>query len=447
MARNRILLVLSAIAVVFLLIVPGAAAFETRTGQDVVIEAGQTVPDDLYVAAESIRIDGTVQGDVVAAGNEVVVGGVVEGDLIVASQSTVISGSIGDDLRVATAAFTLSQEATIGDDLMGAGFSFETLRNSTIGGSALVAGAQARFAGEIVEDLRAATSGLVIDGVVGGNVQAEVGEPGQEAPFSPLAFMPNAPAVPSIPSGLHIGPSAEIRGDLSYRSTSRAEVPTGAIGGSVDFSREIQEMVQAEAEPTLLEQVLDRARAALALLLVGVLLIWVTPGSVSAAAAHIETRPAASLGWGVMMFIAVIAALVALVAATALLMALFGVATLSDLLGTTLVLGMTGVGLVSVLFGLALAYLTKIPVLYLVGRLLLKPVAPDAASGRLWPLLTGVVLLSLLLVIPILGTLANWAAILLGFGAMWQIGRDFWRSRREAPPASPQPAVSPQPAG
>lgn len=258
MTTKRFLLVASAMALVLLLTVPGAAAFETRTGQEVVIEAGRTIPDDLYVVAQTVRIDGTVQGDVVAAGRDVIVSGVVEGDLIAASQSTVISGSIGDDARGATMAFTLTQGAAIGDDLMGAGFSFDALHNTSIGGAALVAGAQARFAGEIAEDLKAATNGLVVDGVVGGDVEAVVGGPGRRAPVSPQTFVPNAPAMPSIPSGLSLGPNAEVRGDLSYRSAREVQIPTGAVAGSVDFRREVADTVQAPAQPTLVEQVLDR---------------------------------------------------------------------------------------------------------------------------------------------------------------------------------------------
>jgi len=38
-------------------------AFDARSGMTVTVASGEVVDDDLYVAAETITIDGTVDGD------------------------------------------------------------------------------------------------------------------------------------------------------------------------------------------------------------------------------------------------------------------------------------------------------------------------------------------------------------------------------------------------
>ena len=62
---------LAAILMVVLLMILTAVsvlAFDARSGMDVTVASGEVVDDDLYVAAETIIIDGTINGDLWAAG-------------------------------------------------------------------------------------------------------------------------------------------------------------------------------------------------------------------------------------------------------------------------------------------------------------------------------------------------------------------------------------------
>jgi len=45
-----------------------ARAFDGRSGEKVVIEAGEVIEDDLYVTANEFVLDGTVKGDLIAFG-------------------------------------------------------------------------------------------------------------------------------------------------------------------------------------------------------------------------------------------------------------------------------------------------------------------------------------------------------------------------------------------
>src|ERR687896_859613 len=147
--RNRRIFVVASFALLAsLLFVSSAWAIETRGGENVTIGADEVVEDDLYVAAQTVTVEGTVQGDLVAAGGTVRVnGGTVEGDLISAGQTVIVNGTVEDDVRIAGQALLVGEDAQIEDDLIAAALSLETEPGSTVGGELLYGGYQALGAG------------------------------------------------------------------------------------------------------------------------------------------------------------------------------------------------------------------------------------------------------------------------------------------------------------
>ncbi|MCK4331752.1 MAG: hypothetical protein KAW81_04245, partial [Dehalococcoidia bacterium] len=62
--------VLVAISVTFLTSAPVLAA-DLRSGDTITVASGEVVDDDLYIAGESIVIDGTISGDLWAVGRTI----------------------------------------------------------------------------------------------------------------------------------------------------------------------------------------------------------------------------------------------------------------------------------------------------------------------------------------------------------------------------------------
>jgi hypothetical protein len=89
--------------------------------------------------------------------------------------------------------------------------------------------------------------------------------------------------------------------------------------------------------------------------------------------------------------------------------------------------------LLAFFFSIAVAYITKVVVSFLGGRLILARLKPDWAEGRIWPLVVGVVLFVVITAIPVLGWLVNRVVELLGLGALCLLGYDIYRQRRAAP--------------
>jgi hypothetical protein len=69
--------------------------------------------------------------------------------------------------------------------------------------------------------------------------------------------------------------------------------------------------------------------------------------------------------------------------------------------------------------GLSWVYITRVLASIAIGAAILQAFRSQAASGRWWPFVLGVVVLVLVTSIPILGRLISWLASLAGLGSFW----------------------------
>lgn len=433
---SQVLAILAIVLLGLFWLVPVAWAVEFKGGEEVIIGPEEVIGDDLYVGAGTIRVDGTIKGDLVAAGGEIIVNGAVEGDLIAAGGYITINGDVEDDARIAGGTLTLGPNAWIGDDVFAAGYSFDAAAGSTIGGSLFLGGYQARLAGKVEEDVHGGMGALEITGRIGGNVKVNVGEPDPDFERM-LPFLQMWTPAPMIAPGLRVAKGAEIGGQLTYTSGSQGEIaPEAEIAGGIVYQTPVPPPVE-EAKVVTPQQValnwfLDHLRRFIALLVVGLILVWIVPGPMREAAKALQTRPWGSLGWGVLVVIFVCIA-VPIVAFAAIVLALiFG-----GLGFGSVVVSITGLGLLAnatiiVAFLVAVAFITKAVVSFQLGRLILGRIREPWGASRVWPLVLGVVLFSIVRAIPILGWWIGLIVTLFGLGALWLMG---WEtlSRRAVP--------------
>jgi hypothetical protein len=243
--------------------------------------------------------------------------------------------------------------------------------------------------------------------------------------------------IPTVGPGLTLTDSARIGGDLTYESSTEAQVsPEAQIEGEV--VREERPVTQEEEEePTSLvaDAVLDNLRSFIALALVGLLLIWVAPGWIRGLAGTVQARPLLSLGLGLLGLVAFVALIVVILLAIVLLALIFGLLTLGDLVLLTIVLGALAEAALVLAFFISTSYLAQIVVSFLVGRWLLGRALPNQTAGRVLSLLLGLILYVLLRAIPVLGPIVGLAVVLLGVGAL--VGWTWSRFRRSTAPALP----------
>ncbi len=430
MRTPKVLTGLALVALLTLTIVTPARAFEARTGEDVVIAAGEVIEDDLYVSAATFTLDGTVKGDLAVAAQTITINGTVEGDLMAAGQAVIINGTVMDDVRISGATLFVGEGASIGDDLLSAGYSLETRSGSAVGGSLAFAGGQALLAGDVSHNVFAATGGLELRGKVGGNVKAEVGEAQAAGGPPPSMFMPpTGVAMPTVNPGLTIDPAARIGGNLEYTQTKDLSIPGGVVTGRVTrIEPQLSPEEMAVEQKPLIQKVgdwfLNLIRTILTLFLLGLLLGWLFPRFVKKAGEKLQAKPWHSLGWGVVSYAALFFAILVVFIVMIMLALFFGFLTLGKLTGLSIWLGLLTIVLLIFAFVLAAGFVVKIIASDLVGKLVLNAAKPGLGEHKVWPLLVGVVIIAILISLPFVGWLFKAVTIFFGLGALWLLGRE-----------------------
>lgn len=196
-----------------------SAAQPTRAGEvfkakpdqpNYVLRTGETVNNDLYVFAESTRIEGTVSGDLVAFGNTIEVTGHVTGDVIAWGAHVRISGQVDGNVRGGASSIFISGK--IGKNVSAWAGAIELSRGGEIGGSLLSGAGEVTISGHVARDFMGFGGSTTIDGSIGGNVQLRSGE-------------------------LLVGQTANIAGSTKYEGDHPAVVETGAkLGSPVQFT-------------------------------------------------------------------------------------------------------------------------------------------------------------------------------------------------------------------
>ena len=402
-----------------------------RGGQHVVIGAGEVIDDDLYIAAETVTIDGIVRGDIVATGRQVTLNGSAEGDFIACGQAVTINGRVGDDVRVAGMALRLGPESRIWDDVISAGFSLESEPGSVAEGTLVFAGYQALLAGAVREDLGVGTAGLDLRGTVGGNVDVEV----DGDVTTPLAqFFPSPIPIPTVQSGLTVSESARVGGTLRYESSTQGCIDAAAdIEGGITW--EEREVTPAVAR--LQTSVLAYLPRPVTLMLLGLALLLIAPTWTQRLADSIQTRPLQSLSWGVVSLVAFLGVMIAVLAASGILAFGAGLLTLWGVVALAVGVALLTEGALAAGLWIGTAVIAPVVASFTAGRWLMKRIRPTRATGRVLPLLVGLLVFGVLLNVPLLGLLVGLVVALLGLGSLWIWASEATRRPlRQASPAS-----------
>jgi cytoskeletal protein CcmA (bactofilin family) len=413
-----------------------AHAFDGRGGDRVVIEAGETVDDDLYVGAQEFVLDGTVNGDLIVFGQTVTINGKVDGDLMTAAQTVAVNGEVTGSIRMAGSILFVGEKASIGGDIVGAGYSFDGRLGSTIGQDLVFAGGQILLAGDVTRNVQVATGGFDLRGNVGGDVQAEVGEAdrGNAGP-PPTLFMPHSiiPA-PTVRPGLTIEAPATIAGDLKYTQSKEVTIPEGVVSGKVTRTPPTRN-ANAPLEETSAQKItkwgLNFVRTSITLILIGLFLLWLFPFFVRGLSDQLQANPLPSLGWGAVAWAAFFFVLLLIITVTILGGLLFGLLTLGQLTGAVIWLGLLALAGLMITFVLVTTFVAKVVFGVALGKWILLRANSPLAEHRYWPMVVGVLitvvvtaLLSFPLIPGVLGWLVNFAIVLLGLGALWLWSRE-----------------------
>jgi len=345
-------------------------AFDGRSGNSVTVASGETVNGDLYLAGGDLVVNGIVNGDVFGAGRSITIGGTVNGGITCAAQTIAVNGKIYSGARLA--AQTITVGGAIGRDLVVFGSDVSIDRGAQIGGDLVIGVQTARVQGNISGGIRGSANEINIGGPVAGDVSVEV-------------------------AGLTVASQADIRGKLVYTSKNEASIQAGSqVRGGVTHN--IPEVKARRTVGWLAgAAVLWKVLGFVMILVIGIIVIVVAARRTTSMADSIRQRPWQSLGWGALiLFVTPIAAII----------------VMCTLIGIPL-------GLIAlVIYGIAL-YLSQIPVALLIGRLIIVQNREMKSTGlMIGALALGLIILSILKVIPVVGWIISLLVMLFGLGCL-----------------------------
>lgn len=336
-----------------------AIAWAQATDDALVIE--QPSDRDVYAAHREVNVRSTIDGDLVAAGRRVTVDSNVTGDIIVAAQEIEIRSEVSDDLRAAGQFVRVL--SPIAGHIVAAGQTVTV--SEDVGDWAWLAGDTVEVLGDVGGDLNIRAKKVTIDAEVDGHVQV-------------------------IGDNLRLGPDANVRGDLRWRSENEADIsPEANIGGEF-----IEEPVPGFAEEIGTGRGLSFTLTVIIAVMV-LFLLFSRP--LRASADRIAARPGVSLALG----FAVLAAMpvMALILIFSPLDAWLGLAVLGIYVVTLFLSVLTG--------------------LFAVGDLVLRRIRPQPAVWQaLGAIFVTVVVVGLLTNVPYLGFIVVLAIWLLGIGTL-----------------------------
>lgn len=386
------------------------------------IPAGVVIEDDVFIAGNTVVIEGTVTGDLFAAGGEVIVSGTVGGSLFIAGTTLRVDGEVQGSLYGAGSSLALGPGAAVGRNGYYAGYSLETAEGSLIEQDLLISGYQAALAGTVNSDIQATLAALELAGQVGQNVNVTVAAPGQNVGNYWNWTLPGD-APDALAPGLRVAETAQIGGQLIYTSPEQqAETIAAEPEGGVVHRPAEGVLAWRGVDPVLAaigRWLLARLRDLLTLLILGGLALWLIPTWLNRAADQAWADPLLSLGLGLLVLVVGYIAAFALAALIVILGLLISFVSVGGLAGPVFGIGLALWGLLFTVFQLLVSWGSKLVVAYLVGRWLLGRISRDSKPSAVVALLLGVVIYVILRAIPILGWLVGAVATLIGLGAIW----------------------------
>lgn len=384
--RVAFALVLS-LLLVFSVATPVAAA-EFRSGDNTSVAAGETVDDDVYLAGGTVTIAGTVTRDALVATEDLDVTGQIDGNLIAAGNEIDIRGSVGRTIRAAGNEIRVF--GTVGGDVVAAGATVTIEPGASVAGDVIVGAGDAEILGEVRGDVRAG-GGLLIDAPVGGEVRVSSDD-------------------------IRLGPNARVTGALYYDSDEAPEIADGAVVSGPVEERELDD--DDGMDFGFGGFLFDLARL-LAALVAGAVVVLLLPRRAVAVADAVRERPFPALLWGLGLLVLVpIVLIILMVTVIGIPIALIGLASY-----------------------LAALYLSQVFVGLALGRLAINRSRFGGDAGRginLLAMALGVIVLTLVRLIPIVDVAVAIVTALLGLGALALAVR---RRRGESFPASGSRAV------
>jgi hypothetical protein len=355
-----------------------AFAAEFLGGEE--ISLPDNIADDVYAGGGMINIDKDIEGDLYVGGGQITINGNIKGDLVAAGGQITLNGKVEDDVRISGGSLVVN--GNIGDDLVAACGQLNISPNSIIGGSLVLGTGYANIMGVINEDILGGGGKIVLGGTVYRDVKIEVGE------------------------NISLTKDARINGNLIYTSLTEANLDETQVGGFIEYNK--QKVEEQDVGGRLQDfftrwNLIFQLMNYLSLILIALVVVLLVPAGVVGINKISKAHPWKSLGVGFVVLICSIAACI------------------------ILLVTVIGMPLAGILFGMLLISwcVAKVYAAGLIGSLLINP--KKLSKPKLFGIIAlGAFVLAVVEIVPFIGGLVVFLAVLLTFGALVMYKKDLY---------------------
>jgi hypothetical protein len=402
---------------------PAPAYAQGITVEDTV-KQGEIVDHNMVLSGPVVTMDGKIEGDLLAVGNQIKISGEVDGNLLVMGNQVVLNGPISGSVYIGAATLVIGPQASVGRDVSFIGGMFETNETSSIKRDLNIISLDSKLTGATGRDVNALVGPLRLGMVIYQFIQNQGWLP-KSTGFGTRALPTVSAGQSAFGNGLMIE---------SIRPLVLIASPASRLG--IQQSQQSSSATSTEKWQTWGIALL---RNIAALLIVGLLAVWLIPAQLTYSSEQPRSRPWRSLLTGfLILLLGWFLALFALLLVLGLAFFLFWVSlpNLGFLVGS---LGVMAVGLAAIIYWFSIYFFSKVIIAFLLGRTIFAKSTWKYAQGRVVPLLVGVILFALIVSIPYLGWVVSVISTMFGLGALWMVA--FPHKVKE-----PEPAAIVQPA-
>jgi cytoskeletal protein CcmA (bactofilin family) len=347
-------------------------ALTARTGDSLIIGSGEEINDDLYLAGDTIIIDGTVNGSLYAAGKSITINGFIRDSVIVAGRNITFRGDVGSGVKAVGE--TINVEGKINRDAILAGREIILDRNTLIGGDLLFGASKVFVEGPVEGSVFGGAGDLIIKSRIMGKIKVGV-------------------------DTLTLSGNARIEGDLTYVSENKADIKPGTevVGNIEHIMPEYKKKIKTIFPVIILGGVVGKIIGFFMALVVGLVAVLIATRQVNSAAGIIAKKPGHSAGWGAVVFFG------APVGITIAMVSIIGIP----------------LGMIAMLLYLVSIYISEIIVGLLIGKLILRRAKKtDERTFLFGAFVLGLFIIRVLRFIPVFGWIIRFIVCLFGLGAI-----------------------------
>lgn len=207
---------LKLIVLAMMLIWPlSSLAIEAHNNNYITLAGDQTVNSNYYAAGNKIEIFGTVNGDVFAVGNDIVIDSSnINGDIFAAGNTISVKGKINGSLRLIGQKLVIDAEVT--RNILAAGQNLDINKDAKIQGHVTFAGQLASIYGTVGGRLESALENLRLNGQIAGDADVYLGSKDKKL------------------ANIDLASGAKINGHLKYWSSQNLNLDQTKVGQGIE---------------------------------------------------------------------------------------------------------------------------------------------------------------------------------------------------------------------